>query len=162
MKKLILVILLPVLAVVVACGGGDGERSDRLPTTVGIATATPAPRAAAMRAPRVLATPAVAPAPPRVSAIPAPTPPLSRGATREDSSFRDQSSGQAPSLQTAERKVISTATLSVQVEEAQAVATQIRVIAESLGGFVEQLSSSGDPRKQTANVTVRVPQNQFL
>ena len=170
MKKLILAIPLPVLAVLVACGGGEGERSDRLPTTVGIATATtapgaaaiPTPRPAATRAPRVLATPAIAPAPPRVSAIPAPTPPLSRGATREDSSSRGQSSGRASSLQTAERKVISTATLSVQVEEAQVVATQIRVVAESLGGFVEQLSSSGDPQKQTANVTVRVPQSQFF
>ena len=39
--------------------------------------------------------------------------------------------------------------------------SQIRAIAEGLGGFVEQLSSSGDAERQHANITVRILQKDF-
>jgi hypothetical protein len=65
-------------------------------------------------------------------------------------------------LQTAQRMVISTASISVEVEMTQAATNKVRAIAESLGGFVEQLSSSGGSERQQAHMTIRVPQTQFF
>ncbi|MFQ5934757.1 MAG: DUF4349 domain-containing protein, partial [Dehalococcoidia bacterium] len=72
------------------------------------------------------------------------------------------SAASATALETAERKVISMASISVQVELVQPAITEVRVIAESLGGFVEQLTSSGGPQRQRATMTIRVPQDQFF
>ena len=44
----------------------------------------------------------------------------------------------------------------------EAAIDQVRAIAEGLGGFVEQLSSSGEPSHERANITMRVPQENFL
>ena len=68
----------------------------------------------------------------------------------------------ASDLQVVERKVISTAFISLEVEVVQAATAEVRAIAEGLGGFVEQLSTSGGPERQQANITVRVPQGQFF
>ena len=68
----------------------------------------------------------------------------------------------AGSLDIAQRKVISMASASIEVDVVEAAVTEVQVIAESLGGFVEHLSSSGRPERQVANVTVRVPQAQFF
>ena len=46
-------------------------------------------------------------------------------------------------LQTVQRKVISSATVSIKVKVVGEVVVQIRTIAEGMGGFVEQLTSSG-------------------
>ena len=43
----------------------------------------------------------------------------------------------------------------------QLATDQLTADAEGLGGFVEQLSSSGGPENQRANMTLRVPQDQF-
>ena len=69
--------------------------------------------------------------------------------------------GSAPVLQMAERKVISTASVSVEVEDIQAAINEVRAIAESVGGFVEHLTSAGGPARQNATVTIRVPQEDF-
>ena len=68
----------------------------------------------------------------------------------------------AGALDTAQRQVISQASLSVEVEEVEAAVNQVRAIAESLGGFVEQLSSSGGPERQQSFMTIRVPQPEFF
>ena len=65
-------------------------------------------------------------------------------------------------LQTAQRKVISSATVSIKVEVVEEVVAQIRTVAESMGGFVEQLSSSGTAGRQQASMTIRVPQDLFF
>jgi len=65
-------------------------------------------------------------------------------------------------LQTVQRKVISSATLSIKVNVVEEVIGQIRAIAEGMGGFVEQLSSSGAAGQQQASMTIRVPQEQFF
>ena len=127
----------------VACGGDGTEEKvgDRDSTDLqegGFAFPTPAPAA----------TPA--PAPPAV--MPAPgLPPLP-----------DEFRSSVGALESAQRQVISTASLSVEVEEVQGAVAQVRVIAESLGGFVEQLSSSGSAEHQRATMTIRVPQDQFF
>ncbi len=66
-----------------------------------------------------------------------------------------------PSLQVIDRKVISRAKLSIEVESVEPAVGQARAISESLGGFVEQLSSSGGAENPRADLTVRVPQPQF-
>lgn len=68
------------------------------------------------------------------------------------------------SLQTAQRKVISTASLSLEVEEIESAISQVQAAVEGLGGFVENLSSSGGSSsgEQYANMTLRVPQDRFL
>ena len=67
----------------------------------------------------------------------------------------------AATLDTADRKVISTASISLEVDAVQDAAAQARVIAESLGGFVEQMSLSGSDEDRRASITLRVPQDQF-
>ncbi len=67
----------------------------------------------------------------------------------------------AANLKTAQRRVISTASVSIEVELVQSAVDEVRVIAESLGGFVEHLNNSGRPEQQRASMTVRVPQDQF-
>ena len=68
----------------------------------------------------------------------------------------------AAALQTAERRVISTGFMSVEVEDVPAAAEQVRIAAESLGGFVENSVVSGDDEQAFAEVTIRVPQDVFL
>ena len=65
-------------------------------------------------------------------------------------------------LQTAERRVISTGFMSVEVEDVPAAAEQVRIAAEALGGFVENSVVSGDDEQAFADVTIRVPQDVFL
>ena len=65
------------------------------------------------------------------------------------------------SLQTAQRKVISSASVFIEVEVVTDAVDSVRVIAENAGGFVEHLNSSGEEDRQRANITIRVPQGQF-
>ncbi|MCH9035708.1 MAG: DUF4349 domain-containing protein [Chloroflexi bacterium] len=94
---------------------------------------------------------------PEPMVAPAPAAPAAPGAT---SGSVEGSS--ASSIEFAERKVVSTASLTVEVEDVQGAVAQVRAISEGLGGFVEQLSVSGDAERRQAVVTVRVPQDQFL
>jgi hypothetical protein len=71
--------------------------------------------------------------------------------------------GAAPSqLDIFQRQVISVGSLTIEVTVVQAATSQVRAIAEGLGGFVEQLASSGDAKNQQAFITLRVPQAQFF
>jgi hypothetical protein len=74
----------------------------------------------------------------------------------------EENGSASSTLQTAQRMVISTASISVEVEMVPAATNEVRAIAESLGGFVEQLSSSGGSERQQAHMTIRVPQSQFF
>ncbi len=65
-------------------------------------------------------------------------------------------------LQVADRKVISTASISLEVEVVPGAIAAVRVIAESLGGFVEQMSSFGNMENQQATITIRIPQDRFF
>jgi hypothetical protein len=99
-----------------------------------------------------------APAPP-----PTPTAAPAPGALPQFQALRSEEDGASSSpLQTAQRMVISTASISIEAEMVQTAVNEVRAIAESLGGFVEQLSSSGGSERQQAHMTIRVPQNQFF
>ena len=94
------------------------------------------------------------------AAMPAPT---ATPAPARPQALRSEEDGAASSpLQTTQRMVISTASISVEVEVVPAAINEVRAIAESLGGFVEQLSSSGGSERQQAHMTIRVPQSQFF
>ena len=98
-----------------------------------------------------MATPA-----PALLDIGAPGPPGAAGG------FGDYGRSSGSAMQTAQRKIISSASVSIQVEVVEDTINQVRAIAEGLGGFVEQLSRSGEPGHERANITVRVPQANFL
>ena len=78
-----------------------------------------------------------------------------------DAAAQNSDSGNG-ALETAQRKVISTASISVEVDVVETATNEVRSIAENLGGFVEQLSSTGRAEQQRATITIRVPQDKFL
>ena len=69
-------------------------------------------------------------------------------------------SANAP-LPQAQRQVISTASLSLRVEDVPAAIDQVREIAQGMGGFVQQMSSFGEGDDRQAAIILRVPQGQF-
>lgn len=157
MRYFILFLAAAGTAIFLACGNGgsanDDFRSAHSSSSVESQDSSikfePEPALSATAAPAAMAAPAAfaagTPAPQG-----APVPPSDGG----------QFSGSA--LQTAQRKIISSASVSIQVEVVEDAITQVRSIAEGLGGFIEQLSSSGEPGAERANITVRVPQGNFL
>ena len=56
---------------------------------------------------------------------------------------------------------LSLASVSIEVESVQGATVQVQAIAQSLGGFVEQLSSSGGSEHPRADIIIKVPQVQF-
>lgn len=63
--------------------------------------------------------------------------------------------------QASSRQIIATAELTIAAASVERAVTRARRIAESLGGFVEQLSSAGGNEPPQADLTLRVPQSQF-
>ncbi len=70
--------------------------------------------------------------------------------------------GADPALQVLERRVIQNASLTIQVDDVRTAATAVRDVAVGLGGFVEQLSVSGDGEFASGFVVIRVPQEEFF
>ena len=70
--------------------------------------------------------------------------------------------GQSTIVEIADRQIISQASLSVEVEDVAGAVAQVRTIAESRGGFVSQLATTGTPGRQRSDLTVRVPQGEFF
>ena len=66
--------------------------------------------------------------------------------------------GQLPAGQ---RQVISTASLSLRVEDVPAAIDLVREIAQGTGGFVQQMSSFGEGDERQATIILRVPQGLF-
>ncbi len=64
-------------------------------------------------------------------------------------------------FQDAQRDVISTASMSIEVDVVPEATASVRTIAEAHGGFIENLSTSGVGNRQSASITVRVPQDRF-
>ena len=67
----------------------------------------------------------------------------------------------AGQLQDAQRDVISTASMSIEVDLVPEAAASVRMIADANGGFIENLSTSGVGSRQSASITLRVPQDRF-
>ena len=154
MNKLMVLVAIPTLLLLLACGGGlNGNSEQRMEGDASVMTTADSLLAKnAARAegggPTVAPVPAMAPREAGVAAFAAVAPVVDQQA-------------QAMALETAQRRVISSASVSIQVEVVQEAIIQVRTIAQGLGGFVEQLSSFGSRENQRATITVRVPQDQF-
>lgn len=64
-------------------------------------------------------------------------------------------------LQLADRKIISTGNITVEVDDVESSVTAVEAIVDSMGGYVEVLSRSGGDEFSRASLTIRVPQGQF-
>jgi hypothetical protein len=84
-----------------------------------------------------------------------------REVVRESAASAGGVSASNGAMQIAQRKVISSASISLVVDVVETAIEQAQAAVEGLGGFVEHLSSSGGPRQQQASMTLRVPQEQF-
>ena len=60
------------------------------------------------------------------------------------------------------KQVISQASISLNVSNVSAALNQVETMAQNLGGSVDNMNSSGAQTQEQANVTIRVPANQFL
>ncbi len=60
------------------------------------------------------------------------------------------------------KQVISQASISLNVTNVSTALNQVETMAQNLGGSVDNMNSSGAQNQQQANVTIRVPANQFL
>jgi hypothetical protein len=149
MMKLIVFLTLAISMFLVACATGDGQEASEGLSGKNSVQAEQIARDGADMAFLSASAPTAAPA--ATSAPGARFAPQAAGDGRVSSS----------ALEIAQRKVISTASISIEVELVPAAITEVRVIAENLGGFVEHLDSSGGPERQRASMTVRVPQGQF-
>jgi len=95
----------------------------------------------------------------QASAAPVAAPPGAPGAFASDMQVLVKTEskslqGSSGDLDVAERKVISTAVMTIEVALVDAATTQVRDIAENLGGFLENLNNSGVDEGQQANMTV--------
>ena len=148
MRKLMVLLGMSLLLVVLACSAGDGFSEDVLASkpTAGqddcglshlVEQAAAAPMAAAMEA----------------------APPGAPGAFASDMQVlikteSESSQGSSGDLDVAEGKFISTAFMTIEVTLVYAATTQVRDIAENLGGFLQNLNSSGVVEGQPANMPV--------
>lgn len=67
----------------------------------------------------------------------------------------------ATAVQIAERRVISTGSLSLRVQDLQTAVRGVQDIAEGLNGFLQDSFVSASDEAPQANLTIRVPQEQF-
>lgn len=94
-------------------------------------------------------------------ATPAPVPAAGMVESAAMDGGGNQGSGQETG-QAIDRKIIATATLTVEADSVERATAMAQAIAENLGGFVSQLSSSGGAQSPRADLTLRVPQPQFF
>jgi hypothetical protein len=66
------------------------------------------------------------------------------------------------SMDTTGAQVISQASVALEVSDVATAVNQVETLAQNLGGSVDNMSSSGSQNQQQANLTIRVPANQFL
>ena len=69
---------------------------------------------------------------------------------------------QSTTVEIADRQIISQGSLSVEVEDVAGAVAQVRTIAETRGGFISQLATTGTPGRQRSDLTIRVPQGEFF
>ena len=84
-----------------------------------------------------------------------------QGGTDESTVF-NQSGSWSPQGFAGERQIISQASLDLEVSDVNAAATQLRGLVESIGGFIEHVSTSGGPNPEYGEAVVRVPGDRFL
>ena len=148
-RTLTVIALILVLLAVSACGGGDDSDTESFATTsmssadafdmemsMGQSSMTSAPQA-----------PAAAAAPEEMM---------------EKAMAGDGGAGSpGGTLQFANRKIISTGNITVEVDDVESSVAAVEAIVDGMGGYVEVLSRSGGDDFSRASLTIRVPQGQF-
>ena len=89
---------------------------------------------------------------------PVPSPALEKPST---DLVTGQPSSWDPQVPAGERQVISHASIDLEVGDVNAASTQLRGLVQSLGGFVEHISTSGGPNPEYGSAVVRVPSDRF-
>ena len=159
-----------VALVVAACGGGGDSATKELagedgahglavrptPTPAPFPTTAPAPFGSGASDAAVGAFQIGPAGPAGPQGAPGPRAPSSG-----ERAFAPVLAGGLSLLETAGRQVIATSSLTLTTDDIPGALTQARIIAESLGGFVETLNSSGGDH-QSASVTLRVPTPEFF
>jgi hypothetical protein len=114
------------------------------------------------------AQPASAPLPPQMEVMPAATEaPAASEAPAAVESYSDASSGgaapqdNAARQAAAQRMVIKTAMISVQVDKVPDAEASIRARAEQLGGYVVSVQTNGSGDYQNSTIAFRVPSDKF-
>lgn len=72
------------------------------------------------------------------------------------------SASAATQAETSGRSIISTSSVTVEVGAISDAMSQLRGIAESVGGFIESMSTSGGEDPLRGNVTIRIPGAEFF
>lgn len=96
------------------------------------------------------------------AAMPTPAPRAMPAATAAGSNNAAANAAGRETGQIAVRQIISSAELTIAAESVERAVSRARNIAADLGGFVEQLSSTGGAEPPRADLTLRVPQPQFF
>jgi hypothetical protein len=81
--------------------------------------------------------------------------------TTTDSPLPSPTTGQT-ALETSGRAIISTSSLAIEVDSVPSAIDQLRTIANSAGGFIETLSTTGGADPDRGNAIVRVPGSNSL
>ena len=149
-RTLTVIALILVLLAVSACGGGDD--SDE----AGFATSSTSSMDA-FDMDVMTSESGMASAPQQPAAAAAPEAMMEK-AMADDGGAAGSSGG---TLQFADRKIISTGNITVEVDDVESSVKAVEAIVDGMGGYVEVLSRSGGDDFSRASLTIRVPQGQF-
>ena len=69
--------------------------------------------------------------------------------------------GDSTGMATYDRKIIYTASMTIEVVDIESALTSVTLITNRHGGFIENLSTSGGNNYPQANITIRVPQEHY-
>ncbi len=149
-RTLTVIALILVLLAVSACGGGDDSGEESFATSS--MTSMDAFDMDVMTSESGMAS--------------APQQPAAAAASESMEKAMAGDSGAAGSpggtLQLADRKIISTGNITVEVDDVESSVKAVEAIADGMGGYVEVLSRSGGDDFSRASLTIRVPQGQFV
>ena len=143
-RTLTVIALILVLLAVSACGGGDDSTET---------TSASSMDAFEMEMSMGESTMASAPQQPAAAAAP----------ESMEKAMADDGGAGSPggTLQLADRKIISTGNITVEVDDVESSVMAVEAIVDGMGGYVEVLSRSGGDEFSRASLTIRVPQGQF-
>jgi hypothetical protein len=78
-----------------------------------------------------------------------------------ESSLKDRATGDAGNAVNIDRKIISTASLTMEVKSVQAVFTEITKIAQASQGFISSSSAYDAGGRKNGQIAIRIPQKNF-
>ena len=143
--------LILLLLAVVACGGNDSGEESSATTSMSSADSFDMEMSFGLDSwPREQRAPAVLAAPEAMMEM--------EKAMADDGGAAGSPGG---TLQFADRKIISTGNITVEVDDVESSVKAVEAIVDGMGGYVEVLSRSGGDDFSRASLTIRVPQGQF-